>query len=536
MPRIYLSVFPYCVKFSLYVGTPRQEKKVLSTFAADNQTEHSMNKLHYTLMALLLALAFATPAAMAQVYSLDSLRAMALRQNKQMAESQAAIDKAHYEHRAARTNYLPKVQAVGTYMRTGDEISLLSDDQKASLSSMGTRLGNGLNAQMGQIVAQNPDLAPLIQQLSPVMGQMGQSLNAVGQGLVDALHTDTRNMSLGAILLTQPIYMGGKIRAYDAITRYAEDVAGEHHRATGQQVILEVDRAYWQLVSLLTKRQLAESYSQMLARLDDDLQKMMAQGLVTRADVMSVGVKHGEAELTLAKVDDALTLSRMLLCQLCGLPLDTPVAPRRNDTDEADSTALLTAGAPADTAMAWAQRPELRQLERATRIYREKVRIARSAFLPQVALMGGYLTTNPSLTNGFARRFRGTWAVGVTVKVPVWQWGEGRYKVRAAEAEAQMKAYQREDALEKVQLQVNQSSLRVAEAQRQYRLALSNRRRADENLRVARASFAAETLSTSDLLAAHTAWLQAQSDCIDARIDIRLSRTEWQKALGILGE
>ena len=99
-----------------------------------------------------------------------------------------------------------------------------------------------------------------------------------------------------------------------------------------------------------------------------------------------------------------------------------------------------------------------------------------------------------------------------------------------------MKAYQREDALEKVQLQVNQSSLRVAEAQRQYRLALSNRRRADENLRVARASFAAETLSTSDLLAAHTAWLQAQSDCIDARIDIRLSRTEWQKALGILGE
>ena len=104
MPRIYLSVFPYCVKFSLYVGTPRQGKKVLSTFAADNQTEHSMNKLHYTLMALLLALAFATPAAMAQVYSLDSLRAMALRQNKQMAESQAAIDKAHYEHRAARTN------------------------------------------------------------------------------------------------------------------------------------------------------------------------------------------------------------------------------------------------------------------------------------------------------------------------------------------------------------------------------------------------------------------------------------------------
>ncbi len=493
-----------------------------------------MKRLHHTLTALVAALVLTAPDAMAQVYSLDSLRAMALSQNKRMAESRAAIDKAHYEHRAARTNYLPKVQAVGTYMRTGDEISLLSDDQKASLQSMGTRLGNSMNSQMGQIVAQNPDLAPLVQQLSPLMGQAGQSLNAVGQGLVDALHTDTRNMSMGAILLTQPLYMGGKIRAYDAITRHAEDVAREQHRAAGQEMLIEVDRAYWQLVSLQAKRQLAVSYTEMLARLDDDLQKMMTQGLVTRADVMSVGVKHGEARLTLAKVDDALTLSRMLLCQLCGLPLDMPITPA--SAAEADSTALLAANAPADTALALARRPELRQLEHATQVYREKVHIARSAFLPQVALMGGYLTTNPSLTNGFARRFRGTWAVGVTVKVPVWQWGEGRYKVRAAEAEALMKAFQLDDAREKVQLQVHQTSLRVAEAQRRYRLTLANRQRADENLRVARASFDAETLSTSDLLAAHTAWLQAQSDGIDAAIDIRLARAEWQKALGTLGE
>ena len=38
-------------------------------------------------------------------------------------------------------------------------------------------------------------------------------------------------MYAGALTLTQPLYMGGKIRAYNKITRYAEELARQQHNS-----------------------------------------------------------------------------------------------------------------------------------------------------------------------------------------------------------------------------------------------------------------------------------------------------------------
>ena len=62
--------------------------------------------------------------------TLDSCRALALSNNKELRISAEKITAAHYEKKAAFTNYLPKIAAIGTYMRTQKEISLLSDEQK----------------------------------------------------------------------------------------------------------------------------------------------------------------------------------------------------------------------------------------------------------------------------------------------------------------------------------------------------------------------------------------------------------------------
>lgn len=136
--------------------------------------------------------------------------------------------------------------------------------------------------------------------------------------------------------------------------------------------------------------------------------------------------------------------------------------------------------------------------------------------------------------NGFEKKFRGTWAVGLTLKVPVWNWGEGKYKVRAAKAETQIAALQLDDAKEKIALQVNQSAFRVNEANKQLQLSLNNLSKADENLRTAQVGFKESVVTTSDLLAAQTAWLQANSEKIDAQIEVRLTNAAMRKALGTL--
>ena len=108
------------------------------------------------------------------------------------------------------TNYLPKIAAIGTYMRTQKEISLLSDEQKGVISQIGTTAQGSIQETFQQLAASNPELAQILQPLAPLIPGIGNALNKVGQGLVDALRTDTRNMYAGAVTLTQPIFMGRK--------------------------------------------------------------------------------------------------------------------------------------------------------------------------------------------------------------------------------------------------------------------------------------------------------------------------------------
>lgn len=487
----------------------------------------------HTLLIILAATVLAVLPSTAQTLTLDSCRRLALANNKAMAISQAKQEKADYEHRVARTNYLPKVSLLGGYTYTTEEISLLSKDQKNALSNLGTNASTQMQQAAAQIVQQYPDFAALVQQFGQTLPTVTTGLNNVGQGIVDALRTDTRNMAVGAVLLTQPLYMGGKIRAYDRITDYARQVADEQLRSDGQEVILEADQAYWQVVSLVNKRKLAVSYRDMLQQLDNDVLKMVQEGVATKANELSVSVKFNEAEMTLTKVDDGLVLARMLLCQVCGLPLNSNVVLADETMDDLP---VAVADEVADTTAAFANRPELRQLALATNIYDEKVKIARSAYLPSLSLMGGYLTMNPGLTNGFERRFRGTWAIGATLKVPVWNWGEGKYKIRAAKAEAKIAGLQLAEAREKIELQVTQSAFRVNEANKQYMLSQKNKDKAEENLRTARIGFREGVITTSDLLAAQTAWLQAHSDVIDSQINVKLTRATLSKALGMLAE
>ena len=462
------------------------------------------------------------------ILSLDSCRALAIANNKELLISGEKINAAHYQNKAAFTNYLPNFSATGAYMRNQKEFSLLNSDQKAALSGLGNSISGPLQ-QAAQVIGQlHPELAPALSQLG---GAIVPALNEAGSSIVDAFRTDTRNVYAGVITLTQPLYMGGKIRAYNKITKYAEELARQQHNSGMQEVILSTDQAYWQVISLVNKKRLAESYLKLLQKLDSDVEKMIAEGVATKADGLSVRVKVNEAEMTLTKVEDGLSLSRMLLCQLCGIDLSTPVVLADEDIDDIP---LMPVTTDFEVETAYANRPEIRSLELATKIYQQKINVTRSEHLPSLALMGNYMVTNPSVFNSFENKFKGMWNVGIMLQLPIWHWGEGLYKVKAAKAEARIAQYQLEDAKEKIELQVNQSAFKVNEAAKKLTMAKKNLEKADENLRYATLGFEEGVIAPSNVLEAHTAWLSAQSEKIDAQIDVKLTEIYLQKSLGTL--
>lgn len=466
-----------------------------------------------------------------RVLSLDSCRAMALRNNKQMSVQRVKQEVAKNIRKAARTKYLPHVSAVGGYVYTSKEISLLSDDTKDALSNLGTSSVNQLQTGLSSAMPVLSTLFGGTAGVTSLMGGMAGTLNQLGEGIVDAFHTDTRHMFGGSIFLTQPVFMGGAIVALNKIADIGEDLAANSADARRQETLYQIDQAYWQVVSLHHKQKLAEGYLDLVKKLDGDVQKMIREGVATRSEGLSVSVKVNEAEMAVMKVNDGLTLSKMLLCQLCGLPVDEQVTLVDEETEQLAAAATIDVFQKEDYLE---NRPELKMLQNMVDIGHQTTNMLKAGHLPQVLLMGGYTATNPNVYNGFQRKLGGAWNVAVMMRVPIWNWGDVAYKVRAAKGATTIATLELEEAREKMELQVNQSNFRVNEANKKLELALTSQQRAEENLRTANLGFKEGVISSTTVMEAQTAWLQAQSQRIDAEIDVQLSRVNLQKSLGTL--
>jgi outer membrane protein TolC len=479
------------------------------------------------------------PVGAQRLLTLDSCRAMALRSNKQLSVSRVKQEVAKNIRKSARTKYLPHVSAVGGYAYSSREISLLNDEQKDNLSNIGTNVGSDLQSKVASYTATLPAalqtlLAPTLTKLAGDLAPLGAALNAKGQEIVDAFHTNTHHTLVGGIVVTQPIFMGGAIMAMNRMADINEQLVANSSEAKRQLTLYNIDQTYWQVVSLRHKQKLAQSYLDVVKKLDGDVQKMIKEGVATRSEGLSVSVKVNEAEMTLLRVEDGLALSRMLLNQLCGLPVDEQVVLADEENADLVVDGCQPSGSQADQAMAAANRPELKMLQNVVDMSRQTTNILKAGNLPQVLLMGGWIGTNPSLYNGFQRKFEGAWNVGVMVRVPIWNWGDVMYKVRAAKGATTIATLEMEDVREKIELQVSQSAFRVSEAGKKLEMAKANIQRAEENLRTANLGFQEGVISTTTVMEAQTAWLQAQSQKIDAEIDVKLSQVNMQKALGTL--
>jgi len=489
------------------------------------------------------------PVGAQRLLTLDSCRAMALRNNKQLSVSKVKQDIAVNIRKSARTKYLPHVSAIGTYEHTSEEVSILNDGQKTSLGTLGTTAVGAMQPAMAGLTEKLGGLGTMLGQMGLPTGvfeqmsgelaqQMGQSmqqlqtgLNQEGQKIVDAFRTDTRNIWAGSILLTQPVFMGGALIALNNMADINERMQQNTADVREQSTLYQTEQAYWQVVSLKHKQRLAQAYLDLVKKLDGDVHKMIEEGVATKSDGLTVDVKVNEAEMALTRVNDGVVLSKMLLCQTIGLPVNEQVTLADED---AESLAVVTLMPQLDVETAVFNRPELRLLQDAVDLSQQTTNLLKAGNLPQVALAGGYAVSNPNVLNGFEKKFAGFWHLGVLVRVPIWNWGDVKYKVRASKGATTIASLEYDEAREKIELQVNQVTYKVDEANKRLTLAQSSVRRADENLRMANVGFQEGVITPATVMEAQTAWLQAQSQKIDAEIEVKLSQVELQKALGTL--
>lgn len=484
----------------------------------------------------------AVPVGAQQMLSLQNCRDMALENNNNLKISQEKVNMATYDKKIAMANYFPKFSAQGAYMYNEKEIQLLSDDKINAINTVGSTIQGDINGyidpiiqnlmqnpMMAQIINNSPELQNLIQNMHHI-GAL-ECLDAIGQEITKEFYLDTHNVYAGMITVQEPVYAGGKIRAYNKMARYAEDLAEMQLTTEQQEVIVATDKAYWQIVSLANKEKLTENYVELLRTMSNNVDKLVEEGMATNADKLSVKVKLNDAELTLIKVQNGLALSKMLLCQSCGMPLDSEISLEDENLEDVMVPVYNNEYTEEDIMN---NRPELQSLDIATKIYDKKVNIARADFLPTVAVFGNYIVTNPSMFNGFETEFRGMYNVGVIAKVPIFHFGEGYNKVRKAKSEATIYRLKLEDTKELVMLQVSQYEKQIKEAEQRLQMTTDKMSDAEENLHMATVGFNEGMIPSSTLEAAQTSWMQAHSEYIDAKIDVIMANTYLKKAIGKL--
>ncbi len=408
--------------------------------------------------------------------TLDECREMALSHSEELQQADNALQQAELDQQIAQTAFLPDfdASAIGSY-------------------------------------------------ILPDMDMMGMKLRM-------------RGTYMAGINLTQPIYTGGKIMTGNRLARIGKEAASEQLRMTRMDVIVEADNAYWSYIAVNRKVRMIESYQAQMDTLYRQTKTALAAGMATENDLLRIEAKRTEIHYQLQKVQNGADLCRMSLCRIVGADFNAEI-------DAVDT--VFTIQAPGTLSPELDARPELHLLEKQVVAGKEQIRMARADMLPVVGLSVGYSYYGNIKINGMAdasgtmvpytQEFRdGLGLAMLSVKVPIFHWGENGKKVRKAQYELRNAELELQKNSRLLSIQVQQAIRNVQDGYGLVETAKKGLQQAEENLRVMHNRYAASMAPLTDLLDAQSGWKQAASNLIEAQAQYKIYETEYLRSTGML--
>ena len=447
--------------------------------------------------------------------TLDASRKMALHYSRQAAIASKTADKLRYERKSIRGNFFPKFSLSGLIYYSPND---LNESLKGGY--LPTYMTNA-DGSLTPNVMVDPATG------NPIVGPNGTPLFTQYAFLPDMNFSfGFEGVTKGDLMLEQPIYMGGKIRSAYQMAQIGESIAIENIRLQRQNVILEVDNAFWMLAEVKEKLMVVSKLVTLLDEVKRQINNGVETGLKTRNDLLKVQVKLNEALLNRQKANNGVELARMNLCRIIGLPLTTPV----NLVDSLSALCSISADILTNGSL---NRPEIAIIEKDIELKDGNVRMVRSEFLPQIVASASYGHLGGLTFNGTSTDYWSFSAIG-SVKIPVFHWGEGRNKIRAAQLEQEMGQLQLQQTSELITLEVAQNRFSLMDAITRVNMAQAALLQADENVRMNDDRYSLGLEPVSGLLDAQTQWQQIWYALIEAKLQLRLTETAYLKALGSL--
>ncbi|MBS7564857.1 TolC family protein [Mucilaginibacter sp. Bleaf8] len=363
----------------------------------------------------------------------------------------------------------------------------------------------------------------------------------VGKPLSDYLPERTASVT-GTV--TQVIYAGGKVRNGVKAAQLNAEVQQLQQVRSRADVILKTDTAYWQVVSAKEQLALLKKSQQYLTNALKDVTNAYEAGLKYKNDVLQVQVQYNQNELQLLRAQNGLKLAKLNLLQVTGMSM-------KYQFDVLDTVPYTPVALPPDSAfdVNVDKRPEAQLLQRSVDAGELQTRLATANMLPQIAAVayGFYANSSTPGAVNLLGSFIGngnvpisvgsnstSWLAMLSVRVPVFHWGNYHKAVKQQQIRTQAQRYQLQDGRQKLVLDIRQKYNSLTEAEKNVALSNLSVQQASENLRLANDRLKAGTITATDWLQAQTLWQQSKTQAITARVDYNIYTTQFKKAIGEL--
>ena len=412
----------------------------------------------------------------------------ALENNTELKNSQLEVDKARATKDQARAEYFPTVSA-----------QALAFDAVNPMISFG--INDIENAEVRQI------LNTLFAQYGHLLG-LQKEYSYVKDGVV-----------LSAIA-TEPIYAGGRIRNGNKLAKLGIEAAETQTKMKEDEVRLQTETLYWQIVALEEKNATLDQLDRLLDTLDKDLSGAIEAGLAMPTDQYKLRVKQNESQLNRKKLNDGITLLKMLLAQHIGEDWQTMVL---TDTLGLETEPLAYYQTVAD---AISTRNECRLLDLSIEAEDLKKKMTLGEALPSL-LVGGSASYHTIFKDPKPNAM-----VFAVLQVPITDWHKTSIKLKKHNLDLEIAENTRRDLSEKMELQTNQAWFNLEQSWLRISMAQSALKDAEANMKITDDYYEAGLVALSDVLEAQTLLKKSRDELTDSRVEYRVNLVKYKQLTG----
>jgi len=423
----------------------------------------------------------------ADVLTLEKSIEIAVQNSLSVLSADEEIRVKEFEERAAQADFYPKLSTGYTYTRI--DSSTVDDARTMAL-------------------VYNPITGtPMPREISP-------------------LNPDNYSWDITA---AQPLFTGWRLTLAKDLASLGVNIAQIQKETTVQDLVLEVKRAYFEILKAQKLQSVAEQSVEQLKSQLEVSKAFFEEGIIAKNDLLQTEVQMAQARQDLIRATNGVALAKSRFNTLLRMGINEEVqiqdildyTPVQLLLDEALERALRT-------------RPEINEVSLAIVSAEKGVKLSKSAYYPSVTLIGNYgRESDDWLLEASPGEDPDIWTITLQGEWTFWEWGKTKHEVAAARARVNKARHLLDEVQDNIQLEVKDAYLSLREAERNIQVAETAVVQAEENFRMNEERYKQQVATATDVFVAETLLTQARTNYFNALSDHNIAWARLERAMGV---